>query len=247
MTSMMKPAEDGYRPAYETIAAKITELITSDDLKPGDRLPTEHELSEQLGVSRTVVREAVKVLVATGLVYTRRGSGLYVANKASPFAMTMLDSLTPGDPTQVVSLYEFRLTLEPPAARLAAERITPHELRELREVVALNQRSAEIQQRQQFRESDAALHRMVAEATHNPFLAATIATTTRAQGWVFDIAAGRTQALLLSYAEQHTAILEAIQEGEPAAAAQAMQTHLEWALSHSKQEVRRRLGAEVVE
>ncbi len=159
MTSMMKPAEDGYRPAYETIAAKITELITSDDLKPGDRLPTEHELSEQLGVSRTVV-----------------------------------------DPTQVVSLYEFRLTLEPPAARLAAERITPHELRELREVVALNQRSAEIQQRQQFRESDAALHRMVAEATHNPFLAATIATTTRAQGWVFDIAAGRTQALLLSYA-----------------------------------------------
>jgi len=247
MTSMMKPAEDGYRPAYETIATKITELITSADLKPGDRLPTEHELSEQLGVSRTVVREAVKVLVATGLVYTRRGSGLYVANKASPFAMTMLDSLTPVDPTQVVSLYEFRLTLEPPAARLAAERITPHELRELREVVALNQRSAETQQRQQFRESDAALHRMVAEATHNPFLAATIATTARAQGWVFDIAAGRTQALLLSYAEQHTAILEAIQEGEPAAAAQAMQTHLEWALSHSKQEVRRRLGAEVVE
>src|SRR5260370_41313356 len=99
--------------------------------------------------------------------------------------------------------------LELPAARLAAERITPHELRELREGVALNQRSAETQQRQQFRESDAALHRVVAEATHNPFLAATIATTTRAQGWVFDIAAGRTQALLLSYAEHHAAILEA--------------------------------------
>src|SRR6266700_1895445 len=125
MTSMMKPAEDGYRPAYETIAAKITELITSDDLKPGDRLPTEHELSEQLGVSRTVVREAVKVLVATGLVYTRRGSGLYVANKASSLHMTVLDSLTPADPTQVIGLYEFRLMLEPTAARLAAERGDP--------------------------------------------------------------------------------------------------------------------------
>jgi GntR family transcriptional regulator, transcriptional repressor for pyruvate dehydrogenase complex len=245
MTSMMK--QGGYRPAYETIAAKITELITSVDLKPGDRLPTEHELSKQLGVSRTVVREAVKVLVATGLVYTRRGSGLYVANKTSSSATPMLDSLTPVDPTQVISLYEFRIMLEPSAARLAAERITPHELRELREMVALNRQSAETQQRQQFRESDAALHRVIAEATHNPFLASTIATTTRVQGWVFDIAAGRTQALLLSYAEQHATILEAIQEGEPEAAARAMNAHLEWALSHSKQEVRRRLGVEAGE
>src|SRR6266852_3918399 len=247
MTSMMKSAENGYRPAYETIAAKIAELIASADLKPGDRLPTEHELSEQLGVSRTVVREAVKVLVATGLVYTRRGSGLYVANKASSLQTTMFGSLLPVDPTQVISLYEFRLVLELPAARMAAERITPLELRELREVVALNWRSAETQQRQQWSESDAAFHRVIAEATHNPFLASTIATTTRAQVWVFDIAAGRTQALLLTYAEQHAAILEAIQEGEPGAAAQAMQIHLEWALSHSKQEVRRRLGVEAVD
>src|SRR5215472_11778688 len=174
MASIMKPAEDGYRPAYETIAGKITELITSADLKPGDRLPTEHELSEQLGVSRTVVREAVKVLVATGLVYTRRGSGLYVANKTSALHMTVLDSLTPADPTEVISLYEFRLMLELPAARLAAERITPHELRELREVVALNQRSAETQQRQQWSESDASFHRGVAEATHNLYFASTI-------------------------------------------------------------------------
>ena len=59
----------------------------------------------------------------------------------------MLDSLSPFDPSDVISLYEFRLTLEPPAARLAAERITPHELRELREMVDLNRQSAETQQR----------------------------------------------------------------------------------------------------
>jgi len=243
----MHLAEDGHRPAYETVAAKITALITSTDLKPGDRLPTEHELSEQLGVSRTVVREAVKVLVATGLVYTRRGSGLYVADKAISFATTLSDSLGPVDPTQVVNLYEFRFTLELPAARLAAERITPHELRELREIVALNLHSAKTQQRRQWSESDAAFHRGIAEATHNPFLASTISSATRAQGWVFDIAAGRTQELLLLYASQHTAILEAIQEGEPDAAIQAMQTHLETSLSHTKQEIRRRLGAEVAE
>ena len=245
MASMMK--EDGGRPGYETAASKITTLISSGGLKPGDRLPTEHELSEQLGVSRTVVREAVKVLIASGLVHARRGSGLYVASGVSPFATTMLDALTPFDPSDVISLYEFRLTLEPPAARMAAERVTPPELRELREVVALNRQSAETQQRQQWSESDAAFHRLIAEATHNPFLSAAIASTTRTQVWVFDIAAGRTQALLLTYAGQHAAILAAIQEGEPDVAAQAMQTHLEWALSHSKQEVRRRLGVEAAE
>jgi GntR family transcriptional regulator, transcriptional repressor for pyruvate dehydrogenase complex len=245
--SSMKPADNGYRPAYESIAAKITELITSSNLKSGDRLPTEHELSEQLGVSRTVIREAVKVLVATGMVYTRRGSGLYVANDgATPFA-GMFDSLTPADPTQIFSLYEFRLKLEVPAARLAAERITPQELRELREIVALNRRSADNQQRQQWSESDAAFHRGIAEATHNPYFASTTAMITRTQGWVFDIAAGRTQELLLSYTEQHRAVLEAIQEGEADLAAQAMQTHLEWALAHCKQEVRRRLGMEAEE
>lgn len=243
MARMIGPAEDDHRPAYETVAAKIAEFISANDLKPGDRLPTEHELCEQWGVSRTVVREAVKVLVTTGLVYTRRGSGLYVANKASPFTTTMLDSFTSADPTQVISFYEFRFMLELPSARLAAERITPHELRQLRELVALNQRSAESQQRQQWSESDAAFHRAIAEATHNPFLVSTIVTTVRAQSWVFDIAAGRTQTLLLIYSEQHARILEAIQEGEPDAASEAMRTHLEAALSHSKHEVRRRLGA----
>ncbi len=247
MTNVIKSAEDGYRPAYEMVAEKITELISSGGLEPGDRLPTEHELSERLGVSRTVVREAVKLLVVTGLVYTRRGSGLYVANKVSSLQTTMLNSLASFDPTDVISLYEFRLLLEPAAARLAAERITPLELRDLRAVVALNRQSAEVQQRQLWSESDGTFHRMVAEATHNPFLSATIVTTIRTQNWVFEIAAGRTQALLLTYVEQHTAILEAIQEGAADTAAQAMQTHLEWALAHSKQEIRRRIGFETAE
>lgn len=242
MLGVVKSAEDGYRPAYEIVAAKITELISSTGLHPDDRLPTENELGERLGVSRTVVREAIKLLVATGAVYTRRGSGLYVANKTSSFHAMILSSLMPFEPGDIISLYEFRITLETSAARLAAERITPHELRELREVVAFNQQSAEIQARQQWRESDATLHGIIAEASHNPFLAATIATIIRTQGWVFDIAAGRTQELLLSYAEQHATILGAIQEGESDAAAKAMQTHLEWALAHSKQEVRRRIG-----
>lgn len=243
MTSSTKSTAAAYRPAYETVAAKIAALIASTGLKSGDRLPTEQELGERLGVSRTVVREAVKALAATGQVYTRKGSGMYVANKPSPFTMVALDPIMPVDPAQVISLYEFRLTLEVSTARLAAERSTPREMRVLCEALAFNKLGADTEQRQQFREGDIALHQGIAEASHNPFLAATVTSITRVQDWVFEIAAGRTHASLQTVVEQHTAIVAAIQEGQPDAAARAMQTHLEWALTSYQQEVRRRLGA----
>jgi GntR family transcriptional regulator, transcriptional repressor for pyruvate dehydrogenase complex len=247
MTSNTTAAEATYRPAYETAAVKIAALIVSTGLQAGDRLPTEQELGERLGVSRTVVREAVKALVATGQVYARKGSGLYVAARPSPFALTALDPVMPVDPAHVISLYEFRLTLEVQTARWAAERSTPLELRMLREALALNQHGAEADQRQQFREGDIALHQGIAEASHNPFLASTVASITRVQDWVFEIAAGRTHESLMTVVEQHTAVVTAIQEGQPDAAAHTMQAHLEWALASYQQEVRLRLGVEASE
>jgi DNA-binding FadR family transcriptional regulator len=244
MTINTTSAEGAHRPAYETVAEKITALIASTGLQAGDRLPTEQELGERLGVSRTVIREAVKVLVATRQVYTRKGSGLYVAARSSPFAVSALDPAVPVDPAHVISLYEFRLILEVPTTRLAAERSTPREVRMLREALALNKLGADTQERQQFRQGDIALHQAIAEASHNPFLASTVTSITRVQDWVFEIAAGRTHASLQTVVEQHTAIVTAIQEGQPEVAAQAMQTHLEWALTSYQQEVRLRLGVE---
>src|SRR6266700_5223638 len=68
-----------YRPQYEIAAEKIVEFISNAELKPGDRLPTEQKLGEQLGMSRGIVREAIKSLAAGGLVTVRKGAGLYVA------------------------------------------------------------------------------------------------------------------------------------------------------------------------
>src|SRR5438552_3077920 len=66
------------KPRSETAAAKIAEYIAQHGLQPGDRLPAGRGFGEQLGVSRTVVREAVKMLATTGFVRARQGSGLYV-------------------------------------------------------------------------------------------------------------------------------------------------------------------------
>ncbi len=78
-----------YRPQYETVAERIIDYILEAKLKPGDRLPPEQKLGEQLGVGRSVVREAVKYLSATGLIGARRGYGLYVADREE-----LLDRMT---------------------------------------------------------------------------------------------------------------------------------------------------------
>ena len=71
---------DTYRPGYELIAEQILQLIAESRLQPGDRMPTEKELAGRLSASRTVVREAIKILSAIGRVRVQKGSGLYVAD-----------------------------------------------------------------------------------------------------------------------------------------------------------------------
>ena len=73
-------AADAYRPRYEVVAGQILELIRELAMRPGDRLPTEKDLALRLGTSRTVVRDAVKILSASGRVSAQKGRGLYVAN-----------------------------------------------------------------------------------------------------------------------------------------------------------------------
>ena len=69
-----------YRPGYEIVAERILEFIAESRLVPGDRMPTENDLAQQLDTSRAVVREAVKILSALGRVRAHKGRGLFVAD-----------------------------------------------------------------------------------------------------------------------------------------------------------------------
>src|SRR3954466_1819678 len=83
------PGEDGpeshrtYRPRYEQATEQILQFIAELGLRPGDRMPTESELAARLGTSRTVVRDAVKILSATGRISAQKGRGLFVADGES--------------------------------------------------------------------------------------------------------------------------------------------------------------------
>ncbi len=126
---------------YEQIVRQIQAAIRDNALSEGDRLPTERELAETFGVSRSVVREAIKVLSAQGMVESRQGSGLFVRNRPiESVSRAIVLSVSP-DLMSVDRLFEFRKLLEVDAARLAALRATPEQ------IAALGRRSRGISQR----------------------------------------------------------------------------------------------------
>src|SRR6056297_3128640 len=111
---------------YESIVKQIQHLINEGDLIPGQRLPPERELSEELGVSRTSIREALRALETMGYLESKVGvgGGTYVkevtfSNIVSPFSATLLQN-----DDFIVELLEVRLVLEIEVARLAATRRT---------------------------------------------------------------------------------------------------------------------------
>src|SRR3954454_22725811 len=115
----------------EQVLTRLGADIRGGRLAPGDRLPTEQELTAEMGVSRTVVREAVAALRADGLVVTRRGSGAYVADNptASPFRIA---APALGRLQDVLDVMELRLAVEAEAAGFAAERAGKKQVAQLR-------------------------------------------------------------------------------------------------------------------
>jgi GntR family transcriptional regulator, transcriptional repressor for pyruvate dehydrogenase complex len=132
---------DRIRPAYEQVAVQLRELIAAGQTKPGERLPTEADLAKSFGVSRTTVREALRVLTSEGLIETSRGitGGSFVkrldAAHVSEFLRSGLSVLVGTDGIQIADVLEARLALEVPAARWAAERRTEDELAALERAI----------------------------------------------------------------------------------------------------------------
>ncbi len=230
-----------YRPQYEIVAEKIVEFINNTGLQPGDRLPTEQKLGEQLGVSRGIVREAIKSLAATGLVAARKGVGIYVAGRPHLVAMPALHLSMTVDPEHIQALFHFRSLQEMLTARLATEQITLTELRDLEKILADNQHFAEAENWELFIESDDAFHRAIAQATHNLFFVETITDVLYLQRWAIKIMTGGAPGSLLQSVEQHRAIFNAIKDGQAEEAAQLVKAHVDTVLAAYRQAVRRRL------
>jgi DNA-binding FadR family transcriptional regulator len=157
---------------HHEVAGRIGSLIAHGSIEPGSVLPNEATLGTEFGVSRTALREAIKVLASKGLVEVRRKTGTRVRphaewNMLDPEVLTWLFSGT-GIPAGMSDLIEVRKVVEPAAARMAALRATSEDLAGIREAyLAMQQATGDLPSSV---ESDLRFHLAVLEATHNVFM-----------------------------------------------------------------------------
>ncbi|MDX2201542.1 MAG: FadR/GntR family transcriptional regulator [Hyphomicrobiaceae bacterium] len=225
----LSPQRNRTSAVVDRIAAEIHAGI----LAAGDRLPTEQELMQAMGVSRTVVREAVAALKAEGLVVTRQGSGAFVAADTSRIAFR-IDRLSEDAIDTVLSVMELRLAVEVEAAALAADRANAGEKAAIRRAHQAFRQA--IERGEAAVREDFTFHLAIAQAVHNArfveFLSF-LGTHLIPRHIVRPPhrTAGGLRTYLDRIAKEHARILEAIASGLPAEARKAMRVHLTSSLS----------------
>lgn len=160
----------GRRSLVDTAIEQLRAQVVGGTWPVGSQIPTEHELAEQLQVGRNTVREAIRVLAHAGMLVSRQGEGTFVRSTSDPAAV-----LRGVQRSGVRDVLEVRAALEAEAARLAALRHTPEDVRRMRAALA---REAEViaahperANREATVEHDLEFHTAVVDAAHNPALA----------------------------------------------------------------------------
>lgn len=239
--SLTKESANTQRSGFDTAITGIMDIINKLKLKPGDKLPTEREIGQQLHVSRTVVREAISALSMAGFINARQGSGLYLLKEPHPFATAAIQLPVVVDPTEVLNLFEFRLTVESEAAYFAANRMVPKMVKRLERACERNLEAAQSDDMHAFRESDVDFHTGIAKATGNPFFVSVIETCVNLKNRAVDFIFSSTPGSMLLAAQEHSVVLEAIRDGDSSKAMLTMKTHLETARDNYQEGVRQRL------
>lgn len=211
---------------YQKIVDQMKQMLNSGQLAPGDRLPSERDIAEQLGVSRAVVREAFSALELTGLIEVRPGEGTYVkcGDIVTPFAL--LVSVDPNAP-EYRETAELRPALEGQAAALAAERGTEQDLAEIKR--CLDRMEGDLTAQDLGESADWEFHLAVAAAAKNGLLLRVMYTLQEAlrkavatnRRYLFEIP-GMPRQLL----EEHRAIYAAICARNPEEARRLVVDHI---------------------
>ncbi|MCB8818820.1 MULTISPECIES: FadR/GntR family transcriptional regulator [Desulfosporosinus] len=156
------------RSLAENVADNILAMITIDKKYAlGDKLPNENELSEELQVSRTTLREAIRILVAYNVLEIQRGKGTYIKNNRELNEVLGLKELSTFQ-LNMKDLYEMRLIFEPQSAYYAAKRATDKELERILYYGKLEEEL--ILKKEDRTEVEQAFHKSIAKATHNEFM-----------------------------------------------------------------------------
>jgi GntR family transcriptional repressor for pyruvate dehydrogenase complex len=217
----------------DRVADLMLEQILSRGLRPGDALPSERELAEQYGVSRTVIREAVRSLAAKGVVSAQAGRGLCVAAvEADAVSASMNLYLRGVDELPYERVHEVRLAIETEVAELAAQRAEDAEIEEL---AAISRRFKEvIDDVDAVSDADVEFHRALARLTHNELFVIMLDSIGDVLLEIRRATLGLPDDAQHGY-EQHERILAAVRAHDPQAAREAMRGHLDDAFESWRQ------------
>jgi len=204
---------------------RLRNMIQSGELPPGARLPPEHQLAVQMGISRSGVREAVKVLESARVLDVRRGDGTYVTSLAPAlllqgvgFAVELLQGDT------LLEVMEVRRLLEPAATGVAASRMTGPQIEELGYL--LEQMRTAVDDPEKLMHCDIAFHRAIIHATGNETLTSLLdglsGRTIRARIWRGIVLGNVAQATI----DEHQAIYLALKAHDPALATASALMHV---------------------
>jgi len=213
----------------DVVAREIEQRVLEGGLKPGDRLPSERELSVQLGVSRASLREAIHKLATRGLLESRQGGGTFVTDRLDASFANPWEEILRDHPAVHEDMLEFRHMLEGRAAECAARRATVADRERVRQSLARLEAAFAGDDLDAQVDTDLAFHQAIAEAAHNVIVGHLTASLLRLLrdnlrrnlSELLQVPAAKGQLL-----DQHRAVWRAIEQGDADRALSAAADHI---------------------
>lgn len=213
---------------FESVIEAIKKMIVEDGFKHGDKFYSENVLTQKLHVSRSSIREAVRMLEVTGQVSVKHGKGIFITDKMEK----EFDGFTgwlKNNESSIQDHFEVRLIIDPKAAAYAAEKADPEDIKKMEEVCFDFASNSEIDSFAGLIKCDEEFHLLLSKSTKNKTLHFLMKTMTKSlpEGWITSLhIPGRIKKTI----EEHQKILQAIKDKDPVKAEKEMKNHLENAL-----------------
>ena len=219
-----------HKSLVEQLTDVLTERIEAEALRPGDRLPTTAVLTKEYGVSRPVVREALKILEGRGVIEMSSGRSAVIRPVTGEVLRSYFSRAMTVEHNNSLDILEVRYGIEVQCARLAAERRSEEELAGLQAMV--REMRSQLDQPETYADLDVSLHLLIAQSTRNTLLYQLVHSIRNALRDM--IREGLAQRLTIQELElvqiAHERLVEAIAASDPDAAAQAMAFHFDDAI-----------------
>lgn len=207
------------------VKSQLLKMISAGELTPGDRLAPERELAGEMGVSRNVVREALRSLVDANVLQARQGAGVFVASLDMESLMEPLELVLSLERASLHSLAQARLVIEPGIAALAAIHGTEDDIEALKVLVAEGSTRG-VSDSTRLLEIDVELHALIVRMAGNPFLIRIMESVGRLARSSRDFTNSFPRMRRSAQAD-HERIVAALQARDPEAARVAMHDHLD--------------------